>query len=290
MNAEIGALVMRTMAPPGASQDLLLRVLQGVYAARFGRPIAVVNAPGRDGVAAALLTLADPDDGDHLLVTTGSTLTYYPDSGPVGFTLDDFEPLLGVGRYNFVFITAAARPWRHMAALLDTIRREGRALRYVGSGEPDARLAAAIARRAGIAIEITHKNGPALLDTVLSGEADLGLGTGTHQMLLEAGQLRIMVQLHPRADRSAGAPPMPRDLGVDAVLDNFVLISARRGIAAERRDRLIEELSAAFADAEIATLVSKRLLMTPGLMRGVELTEALASQRRSFEALRAASG
>jgi tripartite-type tricarboxylate transporter receptor subunit TctC len=280
-------MVMRTMAPPGASQDLLLRALQPIYEARFGAPIDVVNSPGRDGVAAALLALADAADGRHLLVTTGSTLTYYPDNGPVGFTLDDFEPLLGVGRYNFVFITGADRPWPDMRALLDRVRRDGRALRYVGSGEPDSGLAAAIAKHAGVAIEIAYKNGPALLDAVLSGEADLGLGTGTHQALLAAGRLRVLVQLHPRADRGTGAAPMPRDLGIDAVLDNFILISTRRGMPAGRRDRLIDRLSEALAESAITTLLAQRLLMSPALLRGAELADALATQRQSFETLRA---
>ena len=47
-------LTVRTMAPPGASQDLFLRVLQPIFQQRFGTRMLVDNLPGEDGVRATL--------------------------------------------------------------------------------------------------------------------------------------------------------------------------------------------------------------------------------------------
>lgn len=278
------ALVACTMAPEGASQDLVLRALQPILAARFGRRLLIENVTGEDGMRAARYVKAAPADGRHLLVTASATLTFYPPRGDVGFTRGDFDMLLGVGRYNFVIITGPQRPSSDFAQILAGIRAQGRALRYAGSGEPDRLLAAAMARANGLSLEFLPRNGPALLEAVTSGAADLGLGTGTHQPLLADGRVRVVAQLHPR---TGPLPyPTPRDFGVDAALDNFILIAARSGLAPEERSRIVAELKAAVGTPEIQAVLTERLLMSPALLEGAALEAALDEQERMFAALR----
>ena len=280
----MNTLTARTMAPLGASQDLFLRALQPVLAERFGVALEIDNASGQDGVVAALRVKADPPDGQHVLVTTPATLTFYPQSGDVGFETGDFDPLLGVGRYNFVVITGAGQPWADLHGALALVRAEGRALRHAGTGQPDLLMLSAMARSAGVAVELLARNGPALLEAVTSGEADVGLGTGTHQPLLADGRVRVVAQLHPRA--KAGGGPTPQDFGVGATLDNFILVSAPRGLAPEVRARLVARLAEAVAAAPIQTLLTERLLMEPGLLQGEELAAAMEAQKQAFAALR----
>src|SRR5215203_4689323 len=90
-------ITARTMAPRGASQDLFLRALQPVFAARFRTRIIVDNVPGGDGLRAAQAAKNDPPDGRHLLVTSASTMSFYPAAGGAGFKEADFDMLLGVG-------------------------------------------------------------------------------------------------------------------------------------------------------------------------------------------------
>ena len=139
---------------------------------------------------------------------------------------------------------------------------------------------------AGVPVEFLPTNGPALLEAVVSGKADIGLGTGTHQPLLEDGRVRVVAQLHSRARRGPGEPPTPQDFGVDANLDNFILVSAPKGLEAAHRAVLIDQLKAAVGTPEVETLLTKRLLMATGLMEGAELQAALAAQSEGFAALR----
>jgi tripartite-type tricarboxylate transporter receptor subunit TctC len=274
------------MAPPGASQDLFLRTLRSVFRERFGTRLVIDNAAGRDGIVAALRAKADPPDGRHLLVTSASTLSFYPAAG-VGFDETDFEPLLGVGRYKFVLITRSGQPWSDLREALDDIRAQGRALRYAGTGQPDLLLVSAMARRAGVVIEFLPLNGPALLDAVLTSEADIGLGTGTHQPLLEDGRVRVVARLHSQAESDRGLAPSPKDFGVEATLDNFILISAPSGLEPAVRNRLRDRLTEAVGAPDVTALLTKRLLMAPGLVRGAELEAALAAQTQAFARLRA---
>jgi tripartite-type tricarboxylate transporter receptor subunit TctC len=281
----VDTLTARTMAPLGASQDLFLRALQPVLAERFGVSLEIDNASGQDGAVAARRVKADPPDGRHVLVTTPATLTFYPQTGDVGFESADFDPLIGVGRYNFVVITGGSQPWADLHGALAHVRREGRPLRHAGTGQPDLLMVSAMARSAGVEVELLARNGPALLETVTSGEADVGLGTGTHQPLLADGRVRVVAQLHPRA--KAGSGPTPQDFGVGATLDNFILISAPRGVAPDDRARLVTRLAEAVAAAPIQTLLTERLLMEPGLLQGEELAVAIEAQAETFASLRA---
>ena len=277
-------LTARTMAPLGASQDLFLRALQPILAERFGIALEIDNASGQDGVVAARRVKADPPDGCHVLVTTPATLTFYPETGDVGFEMPDFDPLLGIGRYNFVVITGAGQPWADLHGALAQVRAQGRPLRHAGTGQPDLLMVSAMARSAGVEVELLARNGPALLEAVTSGEADVGLGTGTHQPLLADGRVRVVAQLHPRA--KAGGGPTPQDFGVGATLDNFILISAPKGVAPDARARLVARLAEAVAAAPIQTLLTERLLMEPGLLQGEELAAAMAAQEQAFATLR----
>ncbi|MGH7002531.1 MAG: tripartite tricarboxylate transporter substrate-binding protein [Alphaproteobacteria bacterium] len=283
------SITVRTMAPKGATQDLLLLHMREIMAAE-GADLIVVNSSGRDGIDAAALALRDPPDGRHFLMTSAYAVNYYPAFSDVGYRREDFAPVLGVGAYNFVHVTAAANPWCDLGEVLRAVRAEGRALRFAGVGEVDLLLMKALAARAGVGVEFKQTGGPPLLAAVLAREVDVGLGTGTHQPLLKEGKVRVMTQLHPRAVRGNGAPPTPRDLGVDVVQENFAMLSIRRdadpAAAAESLAELARVLRAPSAEA----LIADRLLMVPGLLEGAALDAALAAQREVFVKLRAAVG
>jgi tripartite-type tricarboxylate transporter receptor subunit TctC len=147
-------------------------------------------------------------------------------------------------------------------------------------------LVSAVARSSGLTVEFLPRNGPALLDAVLNGEVELGLGTGTHQPLLEDGRVRVVARLHSNAAPRSDDTPSPKDFGIEATLDNFILISAPRGLTPGTRDRLVGELSDAAGAPEVTALLTKRLLMAPGLIHGGELHAALKAQGQAFAVLR----
>jgi hypothetical protein len=224
----VDTLTARTMAPLGASQDLFLRALQPILAERFGVALEIDNASGQDGVVAARRVKADPPDGRHVLVTTPATLTFYPETGDVGFEMPDFDPLLGIGRYNFVVITGAGQPWADLHGALAHVQAQGRPLRHAGTGQPDLLMVSAMARSAGVEVELLARNGPALLEAVTERR---GRRRPRHRHAPAAPRRR------PRPRRGAAATRAPRRVaarprrtfGVGATLDNFILISAPKG-------------------------------------------------------------
>ena len=72
-------------------------------------------------------------------------------------------------------------------------------------------------------------------------------------------------------------------------MDNFILVSAPRGLKPATRDRLLDQWIDAVGTPEVTALLTKRLLMAPGLIHGAELEAALMAQRQAFALLRAES-
>lgn len=280
------SLIIRTMAPKGATQDLLLVEMVPVLA-RQGVRLEIDNAAGEDGIRAARLVARDPADGLHLVMTHTYTINYYPRVRDVGYTAADFDPLVGVGGYNWVVLGRTDGSPDTLAGVIARCKAEGRAMRHVGVGEVDALMVSAIARRHGVAVEFTGANGPALLETLTSGRADVATGTGTHQPLLAAGTVRVLALLHPRIDTTPGAPPGLPALGLDVAIDNFVLVCAPRGLAPDVRSRVVNDLRRCFEDPGIQAFVRDRLLMAPGLLVQPELNAVLENQWTSLAKLRA---
>lgn len=289
LDGDNAAVTVRTMAPLGASQDLLLRMFATMLKDRFGTIVVVENKPGRDGVVAAQITRTEAADGRHLLMSGSATLTFYPHVEDVGYVEADFEPLLGVGRYNFVVVTRVDSRWATLHDLFIDARAAGRTIRYAGSGRPDFLLVQTMATRTGAAVEFLQLNGPALLDAVLSGAADIGLGTGTHQTLLDEGRLRITARLHPRANPGNGTP-CPMDFGIDATLDTFIVFAAPRDVDPDRKLEIVSMLRQVAEQPETTAFLRERLAMLPIVLAGEELAVALRNQRRDFARLQRLAG
>jgi len=278
-------LTIRTMAAQGATQDTLLRTLQEIMAGR-SLHLSIINTPGQDGVKAALDSRKDPADGSFLLMTTAYTLTYYPQYGNAGYTIDDFEPVLGIGHYNLVVIAPASSPDSDLKQILARVRAERRTLRYAGIGEVDRLMMAAITKKAGVVLDfVAAGGGPALVAKVVNGEVDVGFGTGTHRPLLKEGKVKVVAQLHSRDSEPRLLKPL--DFGVDADMDNFILISAPHGIPANRKAAIAAALIEATSDPRVQEVITNKLLMTPALLKDADLRAALKRQTRGFEVLRA---
>jgi tripartite-type tricarboxylate transporter receptor subunit TctC len=154
-------------------------------------------------------------------------------------------------------------------------------------GEVDFLMMKALAKTAGVAVEFKQTGGPALLAAVVAREADIGVGTGTHEPLLREGKVRVVAQLHARARRRPGELPTPGDFGLDLVQENFALLSTRRDADAKNQAESLAQVFAALREPDTSALIAERLLMVPGLLEGSALAAALAQQRDFFTRLRA---
>ena len=66
--------------PPGATSDLLTRVLADAMSKRLNQPVVVENRAGAGGQLGNLAVKAAPADGTTLLMTPVATMSIFPHS------------------------------------------------------------------------------------------------------------------------------------------------------------------------------------------------------------------
>jgi tripartite-type tricarboxylate transporter receptor subunit TctC len=262
-----------TMASPGATQDQFAQKLKELLA-REGIDLTVINAPGEGGLTAARQVLEQPADGRHLLLTSGGVLA--SDS----LDADAFEALVAVGRYQAVMITSAQTPESDIRGIIARVKAEGRPMRWAHPTATSCLQMKVIGAANGFEVECVLSNGPALLDLVASGEADAGVGTGTHRARLEAGDLKVVGRMSTSAE---GDSPTAADLGApEAEVPDWMLISAPAGLEPNVKAELTERLLGAVNDPSITPFLTGTLLMAEGVLAGEELAAAIADQRAAL--------
>lgn len=280
--AQVGPLTITTQGSPGSTLDQYGHALQALLMPA-GIEVTVVNAPGAGGATAALQVKPEPADGHHLLLSAGATLTYIPNYTTVAYATDDFEPLVAVGHYQAVMITAAGNPDSDIRAMIARVKTEGRPLRWAYTAPTNCLPMKAVAAAQGITVECVLSNGPALLDLVVTGQVDVGIGTGTHASLLAAGTIKVIGRL---SSTASGDTPTLADLGAgNAELDDWMLLSVPRGVDPAVKAALLQALLKAASDPSIAPLLTDKLLMGTGVQSGADLTAALDRQRAALDVL-----
>jgi len=154
--------------PPGATNDLLARVLAGPLAKELGQPIVVDNKGGAATSIGAAAVANAPADGYTLLLGTGTTYTLNPllKKGLAYDTNRDFRLVSIIAEVPVVFIVNPQFQAKTLAEFVAYAKTHPGAVNYSSSGLGSSlHLAAELfARRAGI--NITHVPYPGSADAM----------------------------------------------------------------------------------------------------------------------------
>lgn len=165
----------------GGSTDSVARLLAAALTESTGRPWAVENRGGSDGIPAAQAVMQAAPDGGTLLLATASGFS----GAPVlrrNFPFDplvDFTPVGLLGTYAFFLLAHPSLPARTVPELLAHVRAHPAAVRC-GNATATARIALAqLARGAGLQLHTTELAGDAALaGELLAGRVQLALAAG----------------------------------------------------------------------------------------------------------------
>ncbi len=144
--------------PPGATNDLLARVLAEPLAKELGQPVIVDNKGGAATVIGATATANAPADGYTMLLGTGTTYTLNPllKKGLAYDTDRDFKMVSIIAEVPVVFIVNPKFPARTLSEFVAYAKANPGKVNYSSSGLGSSlHLAAELfAQRAGI--KMTH--------------------------------------------------------------------------------------------------------------------------------------
>jgi tripartite-type tricarboxylate transporter receptor subunit TctC len=198
---------------PGATTDVLARVIGQALTASWGRTVIVENRPGADELLGVDAVAKSPADGYTLLVTSNGGITSSPQlhSQKRYDPINDLTPILHLGQVTPVMVAAASSQVRSFQELISYVKARSSALNYgsFGNGSYSHVAMEDLKQRTGMEImHIPYRGaGPAytalLRDEILVLIANLASATG-HE---NAGGARILAAVGPH--RSKARPDLP---------------------------------------------------------------------------------
>ncbi|OIQ91401.1 tripartite tricarboxylate transporter family receptor [mine drainage metagenome] len=182
---------------PGGGVDLIARVLGPQLAAQMGQPVIIENKPGASAnIGAAFVAKAAPDGYTILLAANGlaANATLFPNA-PFN-PLKDFAPLAKVGFAPLVVIVAQNSPLKSLKDLIDTAKKNPKALTFASAGNGSSQhLAGEMLKMVAHidALHVPYKGGAPAMTDILGGRISFMVQNPLEAMpLLNGHQLRAL--------------------------------------------------------------------------------------------------
>ncbi|MCX7960706.1 MAG: tripartite tricarboxylate transporter substrate binding protein [Burkholderiales bacterium] len=208
--------------PPGATSDLLTRLLAERMRPLVGMNTIVENRTGAAGIVGTEAVAKAAPDGLTLLMSPLAPMVAYPHSHGAALRYDpfkDFEPVAHLANFQLAMVVAAELPAKTLAEYAALVRKDPKAGDYAsaGAGSLPHYLGVMFARAAGI--EMTHipfRGTAPALQALAAGEVKAGMFVLSDALAtVRAGKARMLAVAG--GQRSPIVPEVPtfREQGYD---------------------------------------------------------------------------
>ena len=253
--------------PPGASTDVVARLVAHYLGERLGTAVVVENRPGAAGLIGTEAAAKAAPDGHTLLFALQDThtlqpilrrkLPYDPEK--------DFVPLAKVGDIYLLIVANAKVPAKDAKELVAYAKANPGALRFSSAGEGGINhlVVELFKQRAGIDIgHIPYKGGAQATLAVIAGEVEIFGGSRTLlAKAIDAGQVRAIGIAQPaRSPFLPNVPTMAEAGFPDFVVSAWFGVFAPTGTPEPIVNRLSETIVAIAGSEEY----QKRLIAAGG--------------------------
>ncbi|RPI44850.1 MAG: tripartite tricarboxylate transporter substrate binding protein [Betaproteobacteria bacterium] len=183
--------------PPGGSNDFLARLYSVKMTEMLGQQVVVDNRGGANTIIGNNIVAKSSPDG-YTLLLAGSTQTAIPHlyrNIPYD-SLNDFAPIAGIARSEFLLVVNPAVPVKTVDDLIALAKKKPGGLNYATSstGGPTHLGAVHFQMLTGVTMQqVPYKGGgPAMIDLV-GGQVQLGFANPAGSIpLVQAGRLRAV--------------------------------------------------------------------------------------------------
>jgi tripartite-type tricarboxylate transporter receptor subunit TctC len=247
--------------PPGASTDLIGRILQERLAAELGQPVVIENKGGAGGNMGATYVAKSQPDGYKLLLSTNAITTLNPHVMKGGF--DPLKELVAVAQIANGPIGIAVRGDSSISTLAELVafaKQHPNKLSFgsAGNGSPQHVIGELLNQAAGVSmLHVPYRGiGPALTD-LLGGNINVVISTlAGLSVLASSNKVKVLAIAEDR--RFKGAPNIPT---IAETYPGFVA-SSWFGVYAPAgtRPEVVKRLNAAVNNAVANEQVNQKLV------------------------------
>src|SRR5215211_3047220 len=197
---------------PGASSDIIARLLGQKLVESLGQQFIVDNRPGAGGgVGAETVARAAPDGYTLMITNPGPAINNILLRKKPSYTLNDFAPIIYIGSAPMIAVANVKFPANDMKELIAYAKGNPGKVTWGSSGSGSNPHAALEQLKAATGVNITHVpykgTAPALTDTV-SGQIDaLYTTTISAESVIRSGRAKVLGVAGPK--RSSIIPNVP---------------------------------------------------------------------------------
>ena len=229
---------------PGGGTDRMGRLIQKIWQERrlLEVPVVVVNKPGGGGSVS--LTYLQQHSGDaHYLQAVSAVLLTNHIVGRSKFSHTEFTPIALLNSEYVALAVKSDSPFKSLKDLMASLQKDATAVSIaVGTslGGANHIAAAAVARAAGADARklrtVVFKSSAESAVAALGGHVDIMASSASLVLPhLRSGAMKILAVSAPKRQSADLAPVQTlKELGIDAVVDNFRLMIGASGMSAEQ--------------------------------------------------------
>lgn len=243
---------VKVIVPFGAGgvADITARIVGEKLGARLGQRFVIENVPAAGGIQAAQNVLREPADGYTLALFSNGTAVSVGLFNKLPFDpVTQFAPVSAMGTFDFVFATAADKPYKTLGDLLKFARANPGKINIgtVVIGSTQNLSAQLFKAEAGIdAAIVPFKTTPDLLLAAMRGDVDLMIDSyASLRSNIEDGKMRALATSGLK--RSEATPNVPT--AAEAGVPGFDVVSWNAFfVRAETPKEVVATLNAAMRD------------------------------------------
>jgi len=230
--------------PPGASSDLLTRLLADKMRPALGMHTIVENRTGAAGIVGTESVKNSPPDGTTLLLTPLAPMVAFPHSHGAAIRYDpfrDFEPVAHLTDFQIALVVNAELPARTLAEYVALVKKDPKAGDYASAaaGSLPHYLGVMFAKAAGLNMtHVPYRGTAPALQALVGGEVKAAMFVLADALTtVRSGRARLLAVAG--AKRASMAPDVPtfKELGYDLEASAWYALFAPAGTPKALVDR-----------------------------------------------------
>ncbi len=241
---------------PGATMDLLARLIASTAPKYLGQSVVVLSKPGAGGSVAAADVISSKPDGHKLMITTNFFFAMTTKTQKIPFNPYDLVPIANFLEYRNGLIVKGDSPWKTLNDVLDYAKKHPGELKWshTGRGISQHMYGLLLFRKANVqTTDVPFKGSAEMLSSLLGGHTNASFmvygAVGEH---VRNGTVKYLVTVGERRYSNLPDVPCAVELGFPELskLPTYVGVYAHKDTPEPAKKTLIDVMRKIYDDPE----------------------------------------